>query len=171
MASHMPHIELRSKRRSAGWAYMWMLITVALTGLAGTAVLEIDATISQREREKELIFIGHQFRAALQRYREATPIGIQASPYPTTLEALLDDRRSGASKRHLRKIYIDPMTGNAQWGIERLEGRIVAIHSLSIQAPIKRDGFEQDDAAFRNASRYSDWKFFVSPDLQTGIKR
>ncbi|MTW02434.1 type II secretion system protein [Pseudoduganella ginsengisoli] len=148
---------------------MWTLIVVALVGLAGTYALEIDATISQREREKELLFIGHQFRMALQRYREATPAN--GRPYPASLEELLDDRRSGMAHRHLRKIFVDPMTKKALWGMVWLDGRIVGIYSLSAQAPVKRDGFEQDDAAFKNASHYSDWKFLVSPEMQTGAKR
>jgi len=171
MGRRTPRIDAQSKRCRGGWAYMWMLIVVALTGLAGTAALEIDGTIGQREREKELLFIGHQFRAALQRYREKTPAGSQVSPYPATFDELMDDRRSGTPYRHLRRVYVDPMTGKAQWGIERLQGRIVGIYSLSTRRPIKRDGFEQEDAAFKNASSYNKWKFFVSPEVQVGDNR
>ena len=52
------------------------------------------------------------------------------------------------------------MTGKADWGIERDGNAILAVHSLSTQAPIRRDGFppELGDVA-ASASSYAEWVF------------
>ncbi|MBP7204845.1 MAG: type II secretion system protein, partial [Propionivibrio sp.] len=59
-----------------------------------------------------------------------------------------------------RKVYRDPMTGTTEWGIERDGNAILAVHSLSTQAPIRRDGFppELGDVA-GSASSYAEWVF------------
>lgn len=95
----------------------------------------------------------------------------QAGLKPLLLGALLSGtwwsaaRRSPGVQRHLRRIYIDPMTGKSEWGLIRVAGRIVGIHSLSDRKPIKRDHFDAEDAACRNKEKYSEWTFTYPPDL------
>jgi hypothetical protein len=80
------------------------------------------------------------------------------------LEDLLSDHRGLVEKRHLRKVFVDPMSVKAEWGLVRGAGRIIGVYSLSDRKPIKQDGFEPEDAAFRNASQYRDWVFAYSAD-------
>ena len=44
----------------------------------------------------------------------------------------------------------------------RVGDRIVGVHSLSDKVPIKQDGFDADEAAFRGRSRISEWVFAFS---------
>ncbi|WKB55268.1 type II secretion system protein [Eleftheria terrae] len=149
--------------RQAGFTYVWMLLLVALLGL-GTAVgLDVAATAEQRERERELLAIGRQFRNALGRYYSRHSAGM--GEYPASLDDLLKDNRTPGITRHLRKVFVDPMTGKAEWGEVRLNGRLVGLHSLSTRTPIKQDRFEPDDMSFRNARKISDWVFTYPPDL------
>ena len=69
----------------------------------------------QREKERELLFIGNQFRQAIERYYERSPGELKK--YPASLEELLKDNRFVTTQRHLRRIYRDPMTGNTEWGM------------------------------------------------------
>lgn len=124
---------------------------------------ELWTTAVKREREKELLFIGRQFRDAIGRYYEATPGS--AKQYPVTLDDLISDARYPQPRRHLRKVYLDPMTGNNEWGVMRLGGRIVGIHSLSDAAPMKTAGFLQSEGAFQSSEKYSDWVFTYPTDL------
>ncbi|MCY1541438.1 hypothetical protein D9M68_771320 [compost metagenome] len=79
---------------------------------------------------------------------------------PMTLEDLLKDPRTPGLLRHLRKLYADPITGQAQWGLVRdAAGRIVGIHSLSERPPLKTHGFDAAHARFEQAQHYSDWVF------------
>jgi hypothetical protein len=84
--------------------------------------------------------------------------------YPDSLERLLSDDRFPIVKRHLRKIFLDPMTGKAEWGLIRKPGfGIVGVHSLSAQKPFKRANFHERYAVFAGAMSYQDWEFVYLP--------
>ena len=57
------------------------------------------------------------------------------------------------------------MTGREEWGVVRVGGRIVGVHSLSDARPLKQKNFEPDDALFDGRERYSEW-IFAYPPLQ-----
>lgn len=158
---------MKSARKAGGFAYIWTLMLVALMGSALAIGGELYATAVRRDKEAQLLFIGHEFRQALARYLEAKGAGGMAQ-YPLTLDELLQDPRFPGAKRHLRRLYADPMTGKAEWGLVKVQGRIVGIHSLSEQRPIKQGNFFDDDRGFNNKARYADWVFTYPFDLVTG---
>ncbi|HEY0065195.1 MAG TPA: type II secretion system protein [Telluria sp.] len=161
----MPIIE-RGRRAPAqrGFAYLWVLLLIAIMGVGLTVAAEIDATAGRREREKQLLAIGRQFQTALARYHQI-PTANGLKEYPSTIDELLQDPRAPGIRRHLRKRFVDPMTGKAEWGLVLMGGRIVGIHSLSEQTPIKQDGFEPEHMALRGKQKYTDWQFVYPPDL------
>ena len=62
-----------SKRvRARGFAYLWVLLLVAFMGVGLMLGIDVYLTEMQREKERELLFIGHQFRAAIARDRKST---------------------------------------------------------------------------------------------------
>jgi len=134
---------------------------VAMLGVGLAIAGESYAIAAQRDREQELLFIGAQFRAALRSYRQAQIRG-GVREYPATLEDLLKDNRFPGTRRHLRRLYRDPMTGTTQWGVVRVAGRIVGVHSLSERAPLKHAGFDIDDAELEGADTYADWIFMTA---------
>ena len=143
---------------SSGFTYIGLLIFIALMGIGLALVGQVWHTAIQREKEKELLFVGDQFRRAITKYYEDSPGGVQK--FPDSLQDLLEDRRYPATKRHLRKIYRDPMSGEARWGlVESPTGGIMGVHSLSKNAPRKIAGFRDRDEAFADATSYADWKF------------
>lgn len=148
----------------AGFAYLWLLFFIAFLGLSLTAAVEVDATNVQRDREKELLSIGRQFRAAIGRYYD-TQLTAGRREYPAELADLLHDKRVPGIKRHLRQVFVDPMTGKNEWGLVKIGGRIVGVHSLSEKQPIKQDGFEADNANLRDKKKYSEWVFTYPVDL------
>lgn len=147
-----------------GFAYLWLLFTVAAIGLSWSLAAELYVTSVQREKEKQLLAIGRQFRQALGRYYEVQGQG-NVNTYPPSLDDLLLDPRSLTPKRHLRKIFVDPMTGKAEWGLFKVGARVAGIYSLSEKMPIKQGGFEADDAAFSGKQKYSEWVFTYPADL------
>lgn len=154
-------------RRGGGFAYIWTLMLVAFMGVGLVIASETYATAVRRDKEAQLLFIGHEFRQALGRYHEAQGAG-GAAQYPLTLEELLKDPRFPGAKRHLRRLYKDPVTGKAEWGLLRQQGRIVGVYSLSEQAPIKQGGFRDEDKNLNRKPRYADWLFTYPADLFTG---
>lgn len=155
-------------RAIGGFAYLWVLLIVAFMGIGLTVGAEIYTTSVQRDKEQELLAIGRQFRTAIGRFYEAQIGGIQSAgkhEYPANLEDLLQDNRSININRHLRKVFVDPMTSKAEWGVVRIGGRIVGIHSLSDAMPFKQGNFEVDDSAFSGKEKYSEWIFTYPSDL------
>lgn len=158
----MTHTSLSSpKKIQQGFSYLWVLLLVAFMGLSLTLAAEIASTATQRDKEKELIAIGRQFQIAIERYQQSSGRG----EYPGSLEDLLRDNRAPGIKRHLRKIFVDPMTGKAEWGLMRIGGRVVGVYSLSEKTPIKQDGFEPEEMSLRHKQKYSEWVFTYPPDL------
>jgi len=145
-------------RRARGFTYLAVLFIVAIL-MGGLALVgEVWETSARREKEAELLFIGHQYRRAIGLYYDSTPGGVKR--YPRTLEDLVQDPRQPATQRHLRKFYPDPITGKNEWGLVKApDGGILGVHSLSEQAPLKVGGFRVRDAGFEGAQKYADWKF------------
>lgn len=148
----------------AGFSYLWLLLLVAFMGSGLTVAVEVDATAVQRDKEKELLAIGRQFRTAIGRYYEIQLPGGRRE-YPATLDDLLRDNRVPGIRRHLRKVFVDPMTGRPKWGLVRVGGRIVGVHSLADKTPIKQDGFEPEDMRLQGKQKYSEWVFAYPPNV------
>lgn len=146
------------RARQEGFSYLLLLFAVAAIGLTLAGAGRVWHQAAQRERETELLFIGHQFRQALTSYHDRTPVGTPA--FPQTLEELLEDRRFPVPQRHLRTIYRDPMTGATDWVLVREAGRIVGLHSRS-QQPALRSSFHGRDAVFRDTVRHDEWVFRI----------
>ncbi len=139
-----------------GFTFVSLLIIVGISGIAMSAVGEVWHQSAQREKEKELLFIGNQYRLALVSYYESTPGGVKQ--YPQKLEDLLLDKRLPVIKRHLRRLYLDPIT-KAPLGLVKQGESIVGVHSVSTRKTIKKTGFPERYLSFAEATTYEDWKF------------
>jgi type II secretory pathway pseudopilin PulG len=159
-------------RRSDGFTYLGLIILVAIISIASAATLQMGSVVQRRAAEEELLEIGDEFRNALISYANATPAGQKRGP--ASLQDLLKDPRYPNPKRHLRKLYADPITGKDQWGIvEAIDGSgIIGVHSLSEATPIKIDKFESAFLDFAGKTSYRDWRFIAFPQAirQGGIR-
>ena len=166
-----------SCRKEQGYIYIWTLFAVMLAGVMLAAAGLIWQTEAKREKELELLFIGDQFRRAIESYyndsRVTGAVGETGiSRYPASLEQLLKDERSLVVKRHLRRIYPDPMTNSYDWGLVRQQdGGITGVYSLSAGVPIKRANFPADYAAFEKAGNYQGWKFVHAASTAEGQEK
>lgn len=147
-------------RNLRGFTYIGLLVAVALLSIGLAAVGQVWSTIAKRERERELLFIGSEFRRAIGRYYEGSP---GAKHFPRKLEELVEDQRFPVVKRHLRKIYLDPMTGKANWALVVQGDQIVGVHSRSTAEPLKIDNFASADNSFAGSGSYADWQFVYAP--------
>lgn len=155
----------RNPTRMAGFTYIGLMLFVAIMGVSLAAVGEVWKTARQREKEQELLVIGHQFRRALSQYASHAPG--PAKRYPAKLEDLLRDPRFPGIRRYLRKIYTDPITGGTEWGlVKSVNGEILGVYSLSEEKPLKQANFSKADVNFENAAKYRDWVFQTG---QTGL--
>lgn len=136
-----------------------MLFIVSLLSMTAAMASVVWSTVQQRENERQLVFVGRQFAAAIDSYR-GRATGAEPA-YPRELENLLRDDRAVAVRRHLRQIYSDPMTASRQWGlIRRPDGGIVGVYSLSGRTPLRRSVLAPG-LSFPLATTYRDWRFIA----------
>lgn len=151
-----------AKAGCGGFTYIALLIAIAVTGIGLAAVGPVSRTLQLREQERELLFVGEQFRRAIAAYYQGSPGGLKQ--FPKKLEDLLRDNRYPGIRRHLRRIYVDPLTGTAKWGLVELPGvGITGVYSLSEAAPVKLANFPPLYGSFQSAKKHSDWKFVYVP--------
>lgn len=158
----------RQTQWAAGFAYVWLLLGLAL-GTWGTATAwQSGAMAGRRDAEQALLVAGFELERALYSH-VGVPWGEagalthpQAFSWrgPKELEDLLRDPRVAGVQRHLRRLVADPLTGQTQWGVVRdPAGHIVGVYSLSEGRPIRQAGFEPPHAHFAGASSYQQWVF------------
>lgn len=148
--------------RQHGFTYIAILLAVAIHSAVLAAVGIVWSNAQKREREKQLLYVGNEFRKAIRSY--AAGAG-GAGGLPESLDDLVRDPRTPALKRHIRRVYVDPMTGKAEWGLVRSgEGKgILGVYSLSEDAPLKVSNFSEEDKEFENKASYAEWKFAIRP--------
>ncbi len=147
-----------------GFTFLGLLMVIAIMSIGLLAVSEIWSIARKREKEQELLFVGHQFRQAIRLYCTHGPRGSQIQEYPMNLEDMLKDPRFPNMRRYLRKIYTDPITGSNEWGLmKNPNGSIYGVYSLSEDRAMKRDNFDFSDVSFKGKETYSDWKFIYTP--------
>lgn len=162
------------KHGQGGVAYLAVLFLIALGAVSVAGQSAFSALDGQREREEELLFVGAQFREAIASYYESTPGPVKR--YPDQLKDLLLDRRFEPARRHLRRVYIDPVHGREVWGeVKAPDGGVMGVFSLSRARPIKQAGFTERDRTFVGKARYDEWVFlyqggqiqYVPPRMMT----
>lgn len=147
-------------RAAGGLVLIAMLIFIALSSFAALAAADVWSLAVQREREAELLFVGNQYRRAIESYWNASPGPAKA--LPTSLRQLLEDDRFPQPVRHLRRAYADPMTGE-DFAVVTSGPAIVGVHSRSSDAPVKRAQFPDLYAHFEAAATYQQWRFVFTP--------
>jgi type II secretory pathway pseudopilin PulG len=147
-----------------GFTYLALLFAVAIVGVALAATGVLWSTERQRERERELLFVGGQIRQAIGSYYMRSPGLVKR--YPAKLDDLIKDDRFITTQRHMRRRYVDPLTNSNEWGLVTApEGGVMGVYSLADGTPIKHAGFDEQDAEFEGKSHYSDWKFVFRKPL------
>ena len=147
-----------------GFTYLTVLFMVAILAGGLALVGEVWHTSAVREKEAELLFIGHQYRKAIERYYLCGP----QRQYPRSLEDLLKDPRTAGTVRYLRKPYPDPVTGEPFVLLKAPDGGILGVHSPSEAQPLKTGGFKVRDAAFEGKTQYAEWQFVHAVTAQPG---
>lgn len=140
-----------------------LLLALALGGIALMAAVDVWSLSRQRLREQELLFVGNQYRQAIQRYYFGAPPGTPRV-LPRNLEELLADDRFPDPVHHLRRLYPDPVTGSTEWGLVVIRDRIAGVHSLSDKEPVKKAGFPPDYLQLGGKASYREWIFAIGPD-------
>ena len=150
------------KAKARGFTYLTVLFMIAILSGGLALVGEVWHTSAAREKEAELLFVGHQYRKAIERYYLSGP----QRQYPRELTALLKDPRLPGNERYLRKLYPDPVSGQPFAILKAPDGGILGVHSPSEEKPFKTGGFKVRDASFEGKAKYADWHFIHAVPVQ-----
>jgi type II secretory pathway pseudopilin PulG len=138
-----------------------LLVLLALIGATIAQFGPAWADERRRQAEEELLFVGQQYRQALESYYNASPGRVKH--LPTQLDELLRDRRFPQPVRHLRKAWADPLSPQTPWGLVRQGQQIVGVYSQAGGEPFRRSGFDPGLASFTGARSYGQWQFIFMP--------
>jgi general secretion pathway protein G len=107
----------------SGLTLVELIITVAILAILASAALPIARFQVKRQKERELRRNLWEMRDAIDHYKDAADKGafqvkMDSLGYPPDLQTLVDGVDIQDKKvKFLRRIPIDPMTGNADWAL------------------------------------------------------
>jgi general secretion pathway protein G len=110
-----------------GFSLLELIIATAILLILSTMVIPMARLSIKREKERRLRTDLWDMRDAIDRYkidadRGAFQTKVDSQNYPPDLETLVKGVDiQGKKIRYLRKIPIDPMTGNTEWGMRSMQ--------------------------------------------------
>jgi type II secretory pathway pseudopilin PulG len=140
-----------------GFMLIGMLIVLSLAALAAVQGGQHLSDKRQRDSEEDLLYVGEQYRQAIESYWRQSPNGVRS--LPARLDDLVLDPRFPQPRRHLRKLYADPIAPEVAWGVIKLGNAVVGVYSQAEGVPFRQAGFSAVQAGFDNAQHYADWRF------------
>lgn len=155
---------MRPARRpmaSRGVVLMGLLVMLVLGGLTVLQFAESAAAARQRELETQLIWVGQQYRYALESYYLASPGRVKH--LPVTLDELVRDTRFPMPVRHLRRLYSDPLQPDIPWGVLKQGNQVIGVYSQSDGTPSRQVGLGPGLESLDHSAHYSDWRFMFVP--------
>jgi general secretion pathway protein G len=116
-----------SHKNERGFTLMELIVATAILVILTSLAIPMARIGIKRERERELRHDLWEMRDAIDRYKDAADRGafqikVGSEGYPPDLETLVNGVDVGGKKiRFLRRIPIDPMTGNTEWGTRSMQ--------------------------------------------------
>jgi len=116
-----------SHKNARGFTLIELIVATSILVILTSLAIPMARIGIKRERERELRHDLWEMRDAIDRYKDAADRGafqikLGSEGYPPDLETLVKGIDSGGKKvRFLRRIPIDPMTGNTEWGTRSMQ--------------------------------------------------
>ena len=117
---------MRSVSSRLGFSLVELIITVTIVAILAGLALPLARNSILRQREVELRRGLREMRVAIDRYKEASDLGLiqvtlGTEGYPDSLDILVEgvDQIGQVDRKlkFLRRIPIDPMTNSTEWGL------------------------------------------------------
>jgi len=163
-------LEDRSSRcgfERTGYTLVELLIVVTLLMILASAVLPLAQVTSQRQREAELRRNLREIRTAIDKFKDSVDTGLipttELRPdnegYPPDLDKLVDgvaiaNDATGRKLKFLRRIPIDPMTNDTEWGLRSYQDKP---DSTSWGGQNVFDVYSKSGGTALDGTKYRDW--------------
>src|SRR5579872_1038700 len=123
----MAILKTKKLTRQAGLTLVELIVAITILALLAGMAVPLARIQIKRERERELRRDLWEMRDAIDRYKDAADRGafqtkVDSNNYPPDLETLVKGEDvQGKKLRFLRRIPVDPMTGNTDWGLRSMQ--------------------------------------------------
>lgn len=150
---------LRREQRGVTLIELIVVITILLI-LMGAAVPVMKVSV-KRQKEVELRRDLWEMRNAIDRYKDAADrnmfqIKLGSEGYPPDLDTLVNgvEVAGGKKLRFLRRVPVDPMTGDKDWGLRSMQDDP---QSDSWGGQNVFDVYTKSDGTALDGTKYKDW--------------
>jgi general secretion pathway protein G len=122
--------------RERGFTFIELLVVTTIILILASAVQPLAKITVQRAREAELRRVLREMRVAIDKFKDAADNGLIPTTelkannegYPPDLQTLVDgvsvaNDATGRKLKFLRRIPIDPTTGNDDWGLRAYQDK------------------------------------------------
>ena len=143
------------------------MIVVTILLVLASAVLPLARVTSQRQREAELRRTLREMRTAIDKFKDSVDQGLIATTqlepgsegYPPDLETLVEgvpaaNDASGRKLKFLRRVPVDPMTNDTEWG---MRAYMDAPDARSWGGENVFDVYSKSEATGLDGTRYREW--------------
>ena len=150
-----------------GYTFIELLIVTAVLLILASAVMPLAQVTSQRQREAEVRRALREMRTAIDAFKNAVDQGLipmtELEPgnegYPPDLETLVEgisaaNDATGRKLRFLRRIPIDPITADTDWGLLSYQDSPT---STSWGGQNVFDVYTKSGGTALDGTRYRDW--------------
>jgi general secretion pathway protein G len=149
--------------KAAGMTLLELILACGILMILASTALPVARVTVRRHKEAQLRDALREMRTAIDRYKDAADknlIQVKAGTegYPPDLDTLVKGvELAGAANRHvrfLRKIPVDPMTGNPDWGLRSVQDDA---DSRSWGGQDVFDVYSRSTGTSLDGKPYSDW--------------
>jgi general secretion pathway protein G len=121
------HAAAKRRPGERGLTLVELIVTCFILSILATAAVPIARFQIKRQNERQLRYDLWEMRDAIDKYKDAADRGafqtkVDSQNYPPDLDTLVKGIDvQGKKLKFLRKIPIDPMTGQADWGLRSMQ--------------------------------------------------
>ncbi len=153
----------RRKNSQAGMTLIELVVACGILIVLATAALPVARVTVKRQKEIELRRALREMRTAIDRYKDTADrnlirVEVSTEGYPPDLETLVRGvQLAGPGERRirfLRKIPVDPMTGQTDWGLRSVQDDP---NSTSWGGQNVFDVYSRSIGTALDGTRYADW--------------
>jgi general secretion pathway protein G len=150
----------RSATKISGFTLIELIVATTILMILTTLAIPLARVTIKREKEHELRHDLWEMRDAIDRYKDAADRGafqtkVGTEGYPPDLDTLVKGVDvHGKKLKFLRRIPVDPMTGNTDWGLRSMEDDP---DSDSWGGQNVFDVFTKSQGTALDGTQYKDW--------------
>lgn len=150
-----------------GYSFVELLVVTTIVLILASAVQPLAKVTVQRTREAELHRVLREMRTAIDKFKDAADQGLipttelkaNSEGYPPDLDTLVEgvsvaNDATGRKLKFLRRVPVDPMTGEADWGLRAYQDKP---DSTSWGRQNVYDVYSKSRGTALDGTKYSEW--------------